>query len=92
MKTVSYNVRLEEDIKEKAVETFSAVGLTLSQAINVFLKKAIEEKGIPFEVKARKHHPSVYEDVAKARKQEGGMTLEELKADMSKWRAANGYV
>ena len=44
-------VRVEENVKKEASSLFSDLGLDLSTAINMFLRKAISSKGIPFEVK-----------------------------------------
>ena len=57
MKTASYNIRLDPTIKAEAEKTFAAFGLNLSEAINIFLHKAIMECGFPFEVRDPK--PSV---------------------------------
>ena len=51
MKTANYNVRLDPTVKAKAEKTFATLGLSLSEAINIFLHKAILEYGFPFEVK-----------------------------------------
>jgi len=52
MKTTNYNVRLNPEIKSKAENIFSMCGLNLSQAVNLFLHRAIMVHGLPFEVKA----------------------------------------
>jgi DNA-damage-inducible protein J len=51
MKTTNYNIRLNPEIKAKSEEIFSAFGLNLSDAINIFLHKSIMDKGLPFEVR-----------------------------------------
>jgi DNA-damage-inducible protein J len=51
MKTTNYNIRLNPIIKSKAENTFATLGLNLSEAINIFLHKAILEYGFPFEVR-----------------------------------------
>ncbi|MCL1819332.1 MAG: type II toxin-antitoxin system RelB/DinJ family antitoxin [Oscillospiraceae bacterium] len=51
MKTTNYNIRLDPVVKMKAEDTFSVFGLNLSEAINVFLHKAIIERGFPFDVR-----------------------------------------
>ena len=51
MKNVNYNVRIDPEIKSKAEETFAMFGLNLSEAITVFLHKAIRYNGFPFEVR-----------------------------------------
>ncbi|MBI5798401.1 MAG: type II toxin-antitoxin system RelB/DinJ family antitoxin [Candidatus Yonathbacteria bacterium] len=42
------NVRIDENVKEKAMQILAARGLNLSTGINVFLRQVIEEKGLPF--------------------------------------------
>ncbi|MCL2336740.1 MAG: type II toxin-antitoxin system RelB/DinJ family antitoxin [Firmicutes bacterium] len=54
MKTSNYNIRIDPVIKTKAEKTFAAFGLNLSEAINVFLHKAIMEHGFPFDVREPK--------------------------------------
>ena len=47
------NVNVPTDVKEEATELFNSLGLNMSTAINIFLKKAIYEGGIPFDVKQK---------------------------------------
>ncbi len=47
------NVNVPTDVKEEATNLFNSLGLNMSTAINMFLKKAIYERGIPFEVKQK---------------------------------------
>jgi len=44
------NIRVDADTKQKAEELFNDLGLTLSAAVNVFLKQAISHNGMPFRV------------------------------------------
>ena len=48
------NVRVDSEIKNKAQEVFSALGLDMTSAINIFLRQAIRKNGIPFELVAEK--------------------------------------
>ena len=43
--------RVEESLKFDAEHILKEIGLTTSQAINIFLKKVVSEHGIPFELK-----------------------------------------
>jgi len=65
MKTTNYNVRLNPEIKMKAEETFALFGMNLSEAINIFLHKAILENGLPFSVTAPKYSQEVYERITR---------------------------
>ena len=45
------NVNVPSDVKEEATNLFNSLGLNMSTAINMFLKRAIFGRGIPFDVK-----------------------------------------
>lgn len=45
------NIRTDKETKEMASLLFEELGLSLSGAINIFLKKSIKENGLPFELK-----------------------------------------
>ncbi|MFZ1343228.1 type II toxin-antitoxin system RelB/DinJ family antitoxin [Thiothrix eikelboomii] len=47
--TVSYNIRLDEDLKNEAFEVFKSYGITPAQAIKMFLKRTAETKTIPIQ-------------------------------------------
>ena len=44
-------VRVDENVKKEAETLFKKIGLNMSTAMNLFLKKCILEQGIPFELK-----------------------------------------
>ena len=48
MATVSTSIKIDEKTKKEAQKLFKDLGLNLSTVINIFLKQAIREKGIPF--------------------------------------------
>ncbi|WP_407889223.1 type II toxin-antitoxin system RelB/DinJ family antitoxin [Levilactobacillus sp. N40-8-2] len=50
-KKVSISVKTNQADKKQAAEIFESLGLNLSTAINIFIKKSIAEGGLPFEVK-----------------------------------------
>ena len=52
----SLTVRTNSGVKDDAKKIYSDLGLDLSTAINVFLRKSIEYEGFPFEV--RKVNPN----------------------------------
>lgn len=45
--SVSYNIRLDEDLKNEAFEVFKRYGISPAQAIKMFLKLTAETKTIP---------------------------------------------
>lgn len=46
------SLRVDDDIKRGAEEAFADIGLSMSTAINVFLRKVARERRIPFELTA----------------------------------------
>ena len=45
------NIRTDVDVKATAEQLFERLGLTMSTAVNIFLRQAIRQGGLPFEVK-----------------------------------------
>jgi len=48
---IKTDVYLDSDIASKAKEIFKEYGVSLSDAINMFLTQSVLEKGLPFEMK-----------------------------------------
>lgn len=46
------NLRVDDDVKKGAEQAFEDIGLSMTAAINVFLKKVARERRIPFELTA----------------------------------------
>lgn len=51
MATINLNIRTDKDIKDQAEAIFNELGLNMTTAINMFLRTAIREHGIPFDLK-----------------------------------------
>lgn len=51
MATTVLQVRMDEDLKNEASELFEKLGLDIPTAIRIFFKRAVTEKGIPFELR-----------------------------------------
>ncbi|TAL17087.1 type II toxin-antitoxin system RelB/DinJ family antitoxin [bacterium] len=49
--TTMVHVRVDEEVKEKAAEALEAMGLSVSDAVRVFLTRVAIEKALPFEVR-----------------------------------------
>ncbi len=49
--TTMVHVRVDEEMKKQATETLGAMGLSLSDAVRVFLKRVVAEKQLPFELR-----------------------------------------
>ena len=61
------NIRTEKEIKESAEIVFSQLGLTMSAAVNIFLRQVIRENGIPFELKLKEPNNETIEAIQEAR-------------------------
>ena len=50
--TTMVHVRVDENIKAQATETLAAMGLSVSDAVRVFLMRVVAEQQMPFALKA----------------------------------------
>ncbi|MFV0497246.1 MAG: type II toxin-antitoxin system RelB/DinJ family antitoxin [Candidatus Fimivivens sp.] len=44
------NIRLDDDLKSRADVLFDELGLNMSTAVNLFVRQAVRQGGIPFEI------------------------------------------
>lgn len=69
MSSQNITIRVDSQIKKEADLLFKDLGLTLNSAINMFLRQAIREQKIPFEISRKSTIEFVddktLEDVAK---------------------------
>lgn len=49
--TAMVHVRIDEQLKTNAAETLGNMGLSISDAVRIFLKRVVVEKAIPFDVR-----------------------------------------
>ena len=56
-KSANLYARIEPEVKEQAEQILSTLGIPVSNAINMFYKQIILQRGIPFEVKIPITHP-----------------------------------
>lgn len=50
--TTMIHVRVDENVKAQATETLASMGLTVSDAVRVFLTRVVADKELPFAIKA----------------------------------------
>ena len=50
MAAVSTNIKIDPALKQESQELFESFGLTLSAAINMFLRQSVREQAIPFRI------------------------------------------
>jgi DNA-damage-inducible protein J len=56
MSSTMVHVRIDETIKQQASETLQAMGLSLSDAVRVFLTRVVSDQKIPFELRVPNEH------------------------------------
>ena len=44
------SIRMDDALKKQAEELFNDLGMNLTTAFTIFVKQAIREQGIPFEI------------------------------------------
>ena len=50
----SINIRVDKEIKSKAQDVFTTLGIDMATAVDIFLRQTIKKNGIPFELVAEK--------------------------------------
>ena len=73
-KIANLYARIEPNVKEQAESILDSLGIPASNAINMFYKQIILQKGIPFDLKLPVNHPLVL----------GYLTEEELNMELMK--------
>lgn len=66
-KTAAISMRVEPELKSEAESIFNSLGLTLTEAINVFLRKSVMEGGIPFDVRQPRYNAQTESAMQEAR-------------------------
>ncbi len=82
-KTANLYARIEPEVKEQAEGILAALGIPASNAINMFYKQIILNRGLPFDVKIPTAKPV---DIASIRTEDLDAELEKGYADMAAGR------
>ena len=53
-KTANLNIRIDPKIKKEAEKLFSNFGMTISDAVNIFIHQSLLSEGLPFPLKLPK--------------------------------------
>ena len=64
-RTANVFARIEPEIKEQAELVLDQLGIPMSNAIGMFLRQIVLQKGIPFEMKLPITQPLAYEALTK---------------------------
>lgn len=55
-KSATINMRVSPEVKSDAESIFASLGMTLTEAINIFLHKSVMEGGLPFDVRQPRYN------------------------------------
>ena len=73
-KTANLNIRIDPETKSTAEQLFASFGITLTDAVNMFLHKSIMEGGLPFELKQPRYNTATEAAMVEARKISSGQS------------------
>jgi len=65
-RTSNIFARVEPEIKEQAERVLDQLGIPMSNAIGLFLRQVVLQRGIPFEMKLPKNKPTSFGDLSEA--------------------------
>lgn len=76
-RTSNVFARVEPEIKEQAEKVLDQLGIPMSNAVGMFLRQVVLQKGIPFEIKLPQNTPLAY----------GSLTKEQFDVEIEKGMA-----
>ena len=82
MSKVQTSLRLEEETFNEAKEILKSLGMNFTEAVNVFASMVVQERGLPFDVKASEY-PSISYEEAQKKVQRAIDTIEDGKGILS---------
>ena len=85
----SLNVKIDRTVKNEADTIAKAMGMTLSTAINVFVRQMVLERAIPFRVhlpSEAKEFQQLVDSIRNENKQKGFLSDDEINAEIVAYR------
>lgn len=59
------SIRMDDNLKKQAEDLFNDLGMNLTTAFTIFVKQAIREQGIPFEIPEKYQTVKQYQQLMK---------------------------
>jgi DNA-damage-inducible protein J len=85
----SLNVKIDRSVKKEADTIANAMGMTLSTAINVFVRQMVQERAIPFRVHladdAKEFHQLI-DGIRNENTKKGLLSEDEISAEIQAYR------
>ncbi|MDC2857231.1 MULTISPECIES: type II toxin-antitoxin system RelB/DinJ family antitoxin [Delftia] len=82
--TTMIHVRVDEEIKAQAAETLAGMGLTVSDAVRVFLMRVVADQQLPFDLRAPNAETRAAMQEARAMRKGRFATADDLLHDLEK--------
>ena len=82
--TTMIHVRVDEEIKAQAAETLASMGLTVSDAVRVFLMRVVTDQQLPFDLRAPNAETRAAMQEARAMRKARFATADDLLHDLEK--------
>ena len=58
---VNFSIRMNSELKTQSEDLFRALGMNMTTAIQIFLKKAVSVGGLPFDLRVPNYNPETLE-------------------------------
>lgn len=91
-KRTTFQMRIDPEKKQKAEALYTRYGLTLTDAVNIFIQQSLNEDGLPFllspenmeykKAKAMRHLMAEVEKGWQSADKEGWQTLDQVEAEL----------
>jgi DNA-damage-inducible protein J len=86
----SLNVKIDRTIKKEADSIANAMGMTLSTAINIFVRQMVNERAIPFKIHMVADETALFHQLIDSIRSEneakGFLTDDEINAEIKAYR------
>jgi DNA-damage-inducible protein J len=77
--TTNINIRMDKALKEQAESLLSELGMNMTTAFNIFLRQAVRERAIPFQITSDK--PNNEAERKRQARKEFGELVKSIQAD-----------
>lgn len=91
MATTPTQIRIDSDVKKKAIDLFDHLGLDMSSAVNIFLHQCVLRGGLPFNVEIPNYSQQTLEAMEETKglsrdpSVKGYQSMEELKKALEEY-------
>jgi DNA-damage-inducible protein J len=63
VKKANVNVKIDSELKKQADEIFAEMGLSTSAAVNMFIKRVVDDRTLPFTPRAKSNWEKAMDDL-----------------------------